>query len=421
MESRGRLTGWAPDSAGLWQPAVASILCHSLIHQAACSPDRRSLAIESDGVVSILRQGASRLWKQECRWAWRTSPWRCLLWREGLVQSHLGRLFFSHDGRQLLLSSQGFAGAQGEVLTIRREKGGWREQGVSVSHRTNPLHNGAVMSPDGSWLVLVSLQEHQSGGREYRFLMTLWRSQPQHNWFPVISATCWSDSTTRQFPQAFSPDGQSLACPHRQDATHSCLAVFSAAGRPPWSEPPVVLNLKPPQQGVAPPGGFGPVRALEFSITGRYLAALCSGGLVVWQRDRHQQWQPLHRLWNTHEGLAGGRRQGGVPRLCFSPDGHHWAEALGERGEVCIRGPAGSGQPLCKMRWVAGRIVRQLQFTPDATGLLVSTRTPEEFFTTAMTLLCLDPVLVRQPAGAGQPECRPDLQADTTEAQQPQA
>jgi len=392
VEARGQMATWEPDASGVWQRVGGTVLCDEPVSRASFSADRQYLALVSGELVFLFTVTASGSWQRQYSWCWRRSGWRCVLWREGLVQTPLHNLSFDNAGRRLLLTSWGFGGSQAEVLVCSREVAGWKEQGVNADSLSNPLHNGVAMAPDGDLLAMVSLQRM---GSEVPFCMRLWRFDDRQGWCAGIAHPCRADRTDRQFPLAFSPDSRWLGFACSQGLGDASLCVVPVTGSARGQCPLVLAVVPQAQERGDEPGAVHYsahcclIESLEFSVTGRFLVVLSTTGMGIWRYSGSQGWD---RLW--WRDCMGDVVRCELPRVAFSPDTYHCAFSQGAQGEVSIWGPGSGGSYIRKGRWVAGREVYRLAFTPDATQLLVLARgeRPEAFFVSRLTCLSLMPV-----------------------------
>jgi len=387
IDKDGRQRTWQRSStsgAAVWQEVGRVALCCRPVDRLAASPDGGYLAVVSGDVVQIFASTPAAGWQQQ--WVWRWSQSLRRLQPPSVWSSRGGSLEFSNDGRHLLFSNRG------EMFMAHREGAVWQEQSI-VDEQGQPVHSlwqtEAVMDPGGSWLALARNSRQGAAATEaVHYRVTLFGFAPGRGWSPVSRYICNECDMDIAFLMSFSADGQQLVFLDSWSRWDSRLCVLSAAGQPPWSQAAFMDYVSRLSTVVGNDKCCIP-RHVEFSVNGRVLVAVGGAGVHIWRRTLARSWASA--AWISRAGRESCRD------AVFSPDGFHLGLAWGAQGEVSVWGPRRDGLYIRKARFLHGRPVKLMRFTPDASQLLIGSWGYRESLAMSTELGCLQLVPYRRP------------------------
>jgi len=351
LNQAGQLLTWQQLAPPGWQLSAVQNLCREPVQRAQFSPDARSLAVQFDTSLLMFDETVPNLWRQngQARWSDNCLP--------GSVGPET--LSFSGDGRHALHVNRRV------VVVFDRRDTAWVAQHIDQD-RVPSIFKRGELSPSGDWLAIAQGSLHSPSAMAWTscksYAIALWcHSDENQSWH--FASQSWFVATGMGCPMAFSPDGRHLAAPDRLDNGNVCLALLSLTRNGTLIKS-CKLQLGP---GIQRPSLLSGIYALNFSSHSRCLAATAAAGMQLWQ------W--LAGSWQTSVWIENKEEYGsGNPSFAFSSDGWHCAVSTGTLGHISIHGPGPGGQYQTKMQITQGDAINHMQFTPDASRLLISCR-----------------------------------------------
>ena len=379
VDTSGQLHEWQCCSDGHWQAREPVPLGPPAAHKVLASPDGSRLALVDAGTDPrdsriYLHQPVVFLLDKTDSGDWTTTwQWRCPrpFLRTGCRE--LADLCFSDDSRVFVFT------AAPHVFVCQRRHERWTLQPLDA---VCDLHDQAtLLAPDGKTLAVYDKLDG-SYSCPPRANIEVWQQDEQHQWAATGQYVCAVGSIGAG-AMAFSPDSQQLVFPDDsgQDNCRLCLLSATDTGvfrRSATLQLPAVSDR--PTSGL----GFSRVKRLHFGATGAHLCAITHEGLHLWRRGaQREDWRPAG--WVNEEDTAGARcglgglflgggagGGGGVPGGQLSPDGSHCVLFGDRRGRCSVWGPDHSGRYRKKVSIEPGRRLYKVQFTPDASQLLLA-------------------------------------------------
>ena len=363
LDERGQWLCWCPDAQDQWRQASSEPLCPGPVTTGRLSPDGQCLVVNIPEALLLFEQTGTAGWQLQ---------WRRETRQKGMYWAFMDRwrpepepLLFSPDSQSLL-----FANEEG-TFHYERSAGCWQghkrpnNRGLD-SRESFQAAREAVFDSSGRCLALAfpgcQKKDVNPGSAGRPVAVDLWQRRQGGCWRLTASRVCTAAPGWAGWCLRFSPDGQILALPVRQDSGDCRQGVWLLATGldSPSRSDSLMLPFELQRPGLA----GGDIDSLQFSADGRRLFACSSAGVQVWQRDGVQGWLSVLRL-AQEPGQWSGIVRG-------SPDGMHLAQVCGARGEVSIWGPAPGGDYIRKAGFEAGQDVNELLFLSGGRRVLVS-------------------------------------------------